>query len=92
MYSECIESSRRFVFICSHGPISNDPHSFRRVVLYCLSPWRWHTHACSSMQVVQLLFLLLIGTVVYPLIEHILDDDYILRTYVMYDNVVVSEF
>ena len=48
-----------------------------------------HTHACSSVQVVQLLFLLLIGTVIYPLIENNLEN--ILRTYVMYDNVAVSE-
>lgn len=42
-------------------------------------------------QVLQLLFLLLTGTVIFPLLEAWLESrDDIRRTWIMYDNVVVS--
>lgn len=43
------------------------------------------------MQVLQLLFLLATGTIIFPLLETWLDSrDDIRRTWIMYDNIVVS--
>lgn len=43
----------------------------------------------DASQVVQLLFLLVIGTVVYPVVEYHLAE--VIRTYVLYNNVVVRK-
>lgn len=50
-------------------------------------------HVFFYMKILQLLFLLLTGTVAFPLLEEWLEErDDIRRAWIMYDNVLVSSF
>ncbi len=88
--------------VCVLFTLSPCPPSFVFVSVFflCVSGWAdvdgrtCATAAAAAAwraQVLQLLFLLAVGTVIFPLIEGWLESrDDIRRTYIMYDNVVVS--